>query len=269
MGGDVTIRSQPGQGSLFRFSFSARAVAPVAVATDQPDQRTILHLKDDQAPPRILVVDDREHNVDILTQMLVRVGYQVRPAANGREAVKRFAAWRPQSVLMDIRMPVMDGIEATKRIRTFEDERKLQTAVRAESKAIIIAVSASALENQRREILQPGLADAFIAKPFKEAEILETLRQYLNVAYVYADIDPETKKEELELPREDVAKAVAELPPPLLFGLKEATINLEVDRLKELVMRVEKLDPGLAGYIQKLVERYDFDALGRLWVDTP
>lgn len=268
MGGDVTISSQPGQGSLFRFTFTARVVAAVAVATDQPDQRTILHLKDDHAPPRILVVDDREYNVDILTQMLVRVGYQVRPASNGREAVDQFATWRPQSVLMDIRMPVMDGLEATKRIRTFEDERKLQAAARAEHKAIIIAVSASALENQRREIMQPGLADAFIAKPFKEAEILETLRQHLDVEYVYADIDPESEKEALELAREDAAKAVAELPPPLLSGLKKATINLEVDRLKELVARVEKHDPGLAGYIQELVERYDFDALGHLWVET-
>jgi len=268
MGGDVTISSQPGQGSLFRFTFSARLAAAVSVITDQSDQRAILHLKDNQAPPRILVVDDREYNVDILTKMLVRVGYQVRPASNGREAVDRFAAWRPQSVLMDIRMPVMDGVEATKRIRTFEDECKLQAEAPEDCQAIIIAVSASALENQRREIIQPGLADAFIAKPFKEAEILETLRQYLKVEYVYADIDPETKKEELGLVREDAAKAVAELPPSLLSGLNEATVNLEVDRLKELATRVENHDPGLAGYIRELVESYDFDSLGRLWVET-
>jgi len=264
MGGDLTISSQPGQGSLFRFTFSARVAAAAAVLTDQTDQRTIMHLKDGQAPPRILVVDDREYNVDILTKMLVRVGYQVRPASNGQEAMDLYADWRPQVVLMDIRMPVMDGVEATRRIRTFEEECKMQGEDEAGCRATIIAVSASALENQRKEIMQPGLADAFISKPFKEAEVLESLRKYLKVAYLYDESVPSEIEEAGDPDPTAVTLARERLPAGLLDDLREATINLEVDRLKGLVAQVKAHDHQFADYVRQLVDRYDFDTLGNL-----
>jgi len=264
MGGDVTVSSQPGQGSLFRFTFSVRVAAAVAVATDQTDQRTILHLKDDLAPPRILVVDDREYNVDILTKMLVRVGYRVRPASNGREAVDLYADWRPQVVLMDIRMPDMDGLEATRRIRTFEDECKLQGEDEADCRATIIAVSASALENQRKAILQPGLADEFISKPFKEAEVLESFRKHLKVAYLYGESVPPEIEDAGDLDPTAVTTARERLPAGLLDDLREATINLEVDRLQELVAQVKAHDDQFADHVRQFVDRYDFDALGNL-----
>jgi two-component system sensor histidine kinase/response regulator len=268
MGGDVIAQSQPGQGSVFRLEMTATYTDTVAAQTATTESRTAQHLKDLQAPPRILIVDDREYNVDILAKMLLRVGYQVQAAENGQEAVDQFSTWQPQAILMDIRMPVMDGIEATKRIRALEKKRQPADAKKTGNETLIIAVSASAMEKQRREIMLPGLANDFISKPFKEVEILERLGKHLGVAYVYANHEPREKSDQKGPSPEEAARRVAALPEELVAALRQATVKLDMERLHLLIQEVRKQDLDLATNLELLVEEFNFDQLSQL-LETP
>ena len=122
----------------------------------------------------MLVVDDKEDNREFLAQLLNPAGFDIRQAVNGEDALKQFKAWLPQLILMDLRMPVMDGYEAIRRIRTGAGGKKVK----------IIAVTASIFGEINSEALGAG-ADALILKPFREAELFEKMRILLGAEYVY------------------------------------------------------------------------------------
>ena len=116
MGGDITVRSEVGKGSIFVIHFplnesEAKAVQPI----NQP--RHVLSLRPGQTECRVLIADDLEDNRELLVQILRPAGFEVRMASDGEQAVKEFERWRPHLILMDFRMPVMDGHEAIRRIR--------------------------------------------------------------------------------------------------------------------------------------------------------
>ena len=125
---------------------------------------------------RILAVDDVEPSRLLLQKMLTAVGFEVNQASNGEEAIAVWQEWRPHLILMDMRMPVMDGYEATEGIKSQPEGEN----------TVIIALTASAFEEERLIILSAG-CDDFIRKPFKESELLETIGRYLKLDYIYAD----------------------------------------------------------------------------------
>ena len=295
MSGDITIRNRPGFGAVFKFDCRVRQAEPLTRDDDGFEFHSVLHLKDEIPPQKILVVDDRIFNVDLLSKMLLRVGFEVRQAYNGKEAVALFETWQPNAVLMDVRMPVMDGIEATRRIRAYERRlRQKRSDGDTRQSAAIIAVSASSLEYQKKEILQKGLADDFIGKPFKEMEIYKTLEKYLNVTYTYKNRQYANKKDASLNPDNAIATQTVEnslkndlkenaeqygdkltqldglqrafraLPESLSSRLQEAIINLEIDHIRDLTEQIESADKTLASTILKLIESYDFDTLNTI-----
>ena len=196
MGGDITVQSKLDEGSTFTFTFSAQTIPANSITSEAGpgSARKILRLA--KLPgPRILVVDDKEINRDVLTIMLSQVGYTLKDAANGEECLEAFQSWLPQAILMDQRMPVMDGLTATKLIKATP-----------EGKAIpIIIVTASVLEEDKKEALYQG-ADGFIRKPYKEAELLVELGKLLNIEYIYDEPQEETPE-----PLPDEANIAAEV----------------------------------------------------------
>jgi signal transduction histidine kinase/DNA-binding response OmpR family regulator/ligand-binding sensor domain-containing protein len=170
MDGDITVESAPGLGSKFHLDISLPAAEAEAVAVDTRRVAAVT------TPKRILVVDDTAINRSVLTQLLALVGFEVREAANGEEAIEQWRSWKPHLIWMDWRMSGMDGLEATRRIRAEEKDARTP----------IIALSASALDHERGEILAAG-CDEFVAKPFREATIFATLQKYLGVEYVYEE----------------------------------------------------------------------------------
>src|SRR5438309_501142 len=116
MGGAITVSSQVGKGSVFIIRLPLKEGEAQAVqAKDKP--RHVLRLQPGQPACRVLIADDIEDNRQLLAQLLAPVGFEVRLATNGAEAVLEFEKWRPHLLLMDFRMPVMDGHEAIRRIR--------------------------------------------------------------------------------------------------------------------------------------------------------
>lgn len=297
MSGDITMRNREGTGAVFTFNCLVEKTEPLPTPSSTDASPRILHLREGTAPKKILVVDDRMYNVDLLSKMLLRVGFLVRQAYNGKEAVDLFETWRPHAVLMDVRMPVMDGIEATRKIRACERRlRHLESNGEPHPQAIIIAVSASSLEFQKKEILQKGLAEDFISKPFKEIEIYKTLAKYLDVEYTYIKgqsgnktgfstafqksndakqgrdtIEKETDLKEgkaIDIDRKAsfgrLQEAFFSLPESLSKPLRQAVINLEVDQIREIATQIESMDKPLASKILSLLESFDFDTLGIL-----
>src|SRR3954468_24835114 len=120
MGGAITVSSQVGKGSVFTIHLPLKEGEAQAVQTkDKP--RHVLRLRPGQATCRLLIADDIEDNRQLLAQLLGPVGFEIRLATNGAEAVREFADWQPQLILMDFRMPVMEGREAICQIRAAPD----------------------------------------------------------------------------------------------------------------------------------------------------
>jgi CheY-like chemotaxis protein len=155
--------------------------AAEAEATVAGRARRVSALAPNQPAWRILVVDDTAVNRMVLTRLLDQVGFEVREASCGEEALASWRSWKPHLIWMDWRMSGVDGLEATRRIRAEERER-------GAPRTPIIALSASALDHERGAILAAG-CDDFVAKPFREATIFAKLREHLGVEYVEEDVE--------------------------------------------------------------------------------
>ncbi|MEY4577456.1 MAG: hypothetical protein RL701_2159 [Pseudomonadota bacterium] len=167
LGGTIELESQPGHGCTFRFQIQAHvgrmpSLLPVAAALP-------LQAHAGEHGATILIVDDQAVNRRLLSLLLEPLGHPIIHAANGGEAIAQFAQYRPQLVLMDMRMPVMDGYEATRRIR--------QLATTDQPR--IVAITASALDDENRDIRNSGVDDMLL-KPFRQEALLSVVEEQLS-----------------------------------------------------------------------------------------
>ncbi len=159
MNGDLTVESEFGQGSTFTFTVPVTTLDAIELRSAQTTRR-VVGIEEDQPTFRLLVVDDKEVNRQLMVKFLEPYNFEVREAINGLEAVEIWEEWEPHLIWMDMRMPVMDGYEAT---------RTIKGTTRGHA-TVIIALTASALEEDRVVILSEG-CDAYIRKPFRQEEI--------------------------------------------------------------------------------------------------
>ena len=203
MNGDIHVSSVLNQGTIFKFDIQVQVVQPTEMQTTQ-QTRKVIGLAPDQPEHRILVVEDNQMSRLLLVKLLSSLGFQVREAVNGKEAVALCQSWRPHLIWMDIQMPVMDGYEATIHIKQGQ-RRSQQSAVSSQQSAevkengrhqsaslsplhtqppIIIALTAAAFAEDRAKVLAVG-CDDFVSKPFRREILLDKMAQYLGVRYVY------------------------------------------------------------------------------------
>jgi signal transduction histidine kinase len=176
MGGTIGVESKLGKGSLFYAEIPVqRVVKDESDAIEAPHGR-VLGLKPDQPEWRILIVEDNLENRLLLKKLLETVGFMVREASNGKEAISAFKEWQPHFIWMDRRMPVMDGLEATRRIK----------AMTGGKETVIVALTASVLMEQKNEVLAAG-SDGFLRKPYRTEEIFDCMAKHLGVRYVYEE----------------------------------------------------------------------------------
>jgi PAS domain S-box-containing protein len=246
MGGDITVNSQVGKGSVFVIRLPLKEGKAQAVeAKDKP--RHVLRLQPEQASCRVLIVDDVEDNRELLAQLLAPVGFEIRLATNGAEAVHEFEQWRPHLILMDFRMPVMDGHEAIRRIR----------ALPGGAAPKIIAVTASAMDENRQELMEIG-ADDFISKPFREAEVFQKIHAHVGVEYVYAEHSVAASKDEAA---ELTPESLVGWPQDLIDPMREAVITADLDLLLAKIEEVELRDPRVAQGLRQLAEGFQYQKL--------
>jgi signal transduction histidine kinase/ActR/RegA family two-component response regulator len=177
LGGRIGVESTPGRGSTFRVEVPVAPVADSDLSAAAIARGRVLSLEPGQPEHRILVVEDQMENWLLLQRLLEGVGFQVRVAENGAAGVEVFQAWRPDFIWMDVRMPVMDGLEATRRIRALEGGREVK----------IVALTASVFGEERANVLGAGMTD-FIRKPYRAEEIFDCLARHLGVRFVYDEM---------------------------------------------------------------------------------
>lgn len=249
MGGDITVESDIGKGTVFSFGIQAEVVEGTKIESAPPARRVIA-LEPDQPRYRILIVDDRESNRLLLLSLLAPLGFELREAENGQEALDIWQKWAPHLILMDMRMPVMDGYEATKRIKR---------RPKGQSTAII-AVTASASSEERAVVLSAG-CDDLVRKPFKEAEIFDVIDQHLGVRYVYEDntdtLEPESSEKDMR--KALTPEALGALPPELLAGLEQASVEGDTDRAFGLTEDIRSHDAAVADALALLVADFEYE----------
>lgn len=251
MGGDLTVTSAPGHGACFHLTLPLVAAPPASVSPAVAPPRRMIRLKPGQQPWRVLVVDDRDTNREILVKMLAPLGFIMIEAEDGQAGVEAFAAEAPHLVLMDVVMPVMDGREATRRIRALPEGREVP----------IIAVSASVFEEQLREIIEVGASD-FLRKPLREEELLAKVARFLPAEFEYEGDDTGvTGVAEEPMSAAALAEGLALLPAVARAALLDAARQLDKGRLMAVLKSLDGLAPAVAGRLRVHAESYRFDLI--------
>ncbi len=245
MGGDITVSSIVGQGSIFTFDIKVTLADSVDIETTVASRR-VVGLEPNQPKYRILIVEDIEQNRLLLVKLLTPLGFEVREAINGQEAVTMWQSWQPNLIVMDMKMPVMDGCEATKRIREAPNSQD----------TMIIALTASAFDEQREDILKVGCND-FISKPFRAEVLYEKIALHLNVRYVYAGENQAAATQPLQLTKE----ALSVMPNEWVEQLYQAAIALDEVSIIELIKQIPARESMLAKILTDLVDNFRLDLI--------
>lgn len=245
MKGEITVQSSVGSGSCFRFEFPAPATVETPVSPAAP--RRVTGLAPGQGEIRVLVADDLRSNRDLLREMLAPLGFVIEEACSGQEAIAKAAVGSPRVILMDLVMPGMGGIEAT---------RILRQTCPAESTAII-GVSASAFGDDERRFLEAGI-NAFLAKPFREQELLDVLARHAKVVFETQAFEPSAMPVRTEKP------TLGKMPAAWRESFAAAMAQGNITRLRQLGHDAREMAPELSAYVLEHVARYDLTSLAEL-----
>ena len=251
MGGEISVESQTDAGSVFTLSVPLAAAA--APARSRSIRRgPVLGLAAAAGQPRILVVDDQADDRNLVGQMLALTGFDVRTAIDGQQAIDAFQEWQPRLIWMDMRMPVMDGYAATRRIRELPGGAEVK----------IVALTASAFEEDRAAILAAG-CDEMVKKPLEEQRLFEVMGELLGLRYRYGE-DPAAAPAALAADLD-----LSELPRDLVHQLRTAAEALDIGMTRQIVARLMESHPELAAPLDELVQGFRFDRIADLCKIAP
>jgi CheY-like chemotaxis protein len=206
---------------------------------------------DDRQEYRILVADDKWENRRLLVEWLQAVGFQVSEAGNGAEAIAEWERWAPQLIWMDMRMPVMDGYEATRRIKSSAQGQA----------TVVIALTASAFEHEQAIVLSVG-CDDFVRKPVRESTIFEKIAQHLGVEFIYDE--PQAVTGSADSVGALTTAALAALPADLLASLGQAVEDFDPAMANAVIAQIRTHDAIVADGLAHLLANYRFDTIEAL-----
>ncbi|NEZ54246.1 ATP-binding protein [Adonisia turfae] len=279
MGGKITASSTVGLGTCFQVSL------PIEIADSEsfPVQRyteKVVGLVPDQPDYRMLIVDDEPDNCLVMLDLLRPVGLSVRKASNGQEAIETWKEWQPHLIWMDLRMPEMDGYEATRWIREEAEKAEAEEVERDNSKLktqnskspIIIALTASVFEGKQELMRQAGFDD-FVLKPFQEESIWKKISEHLGAEFVYDSVSVPPNLTNATTPEpvttDELAAALKAMPTEWVSELKQAASSLKGKRVKQLLSEISVTSNGalnkrgnaIVARFNALVENYQFDEI--------
>ncbi len=250
-GGRIWVESSEGQGSKFFVRI------PLEVA--QKSKRTVVETKDsgpervslDGRKPQILLVEDNAVNQKVVLAILSKRGFHVDIAANGLEALSALQKGKYDLVLMDVQMPYMDGIEATRKIRS---ELRL-------TELPIIAMTAHAMTGDRERCIEAGMND-YASKPVNPATLVHTIMRYLDASAEAAPAKAETVKAATTVNEPQAIPEVAPLQ-AIDRGLAARLTDNDTNLFEGMLLLFLQMAPERLEKIQTAVARNDRAALER------
>lgn len=258
MDGSISVKSTPAVGSTFTVTVP---VCPTSRVNGQVEQRerTVIGLVPGQPHRRILVVDDQPENRTLMVRLLSRLGLEVQEATNGQEAIALWQHWKPDLIWMDIRMPGLDGYEATKQIRAMEQE----------AASIIIALTAQASQSDRALALAAGCND-YMSKPLREETLFLKLKEYLGLEYLYAESETPPSSSSISSPDTNDDRLsfdptiLAQVPADWLKTLENLAICGNDRAIVELVNQLAPEFDNFKAQLLDLTNRFEFEQIVHL-----
>jgi PAS domain S-box-containing protein len=247
MSGSINVTSMLDKGSLFRVKLPlVPASVSDIVPPDNLEHGDVMGLVAGQPQYRILIVEDQKENQLLLARLMETLGLPLKFAENGEQSVAIFQSWKPDLIWMDRQMPIMDGLEATRKIRQLPGGKEVK----------IVAVTASAFSEQRAEMLAAGMDD-FVRKPYRSAEIYDCLSRQLNIKYLYADISVNIDETKSSL----TAQMLEVLSSEIRNELHNAIESLDAEKIDAAIAKVALQDIGLSRLLVQLSQSYDYPAI--------
>lgn len=244
LNGTISVESELGKGASFQVTIPVVTAKITDATEDNRYTQEVKSLSDGQPNWRILIAEDNSDNALLLSGLLTDVGFDVKVAVNGYEAVELFKAWRPHFIWMDMRMPVMDGYEASEKIRSLPGGAEVK----------IVALTASAFREQTQSMINAG-CDAVMHKPIDLDEIYQMLEQQLGVRYTYQQKDIKARH------YHPTSKDLDSIPAPLKAYLRDSAKTLDQDDFKTALVPLYDINPELAEYFAMLANGFRFDAV--------
>lgn len=252
MGGEITVKSKINQGSTFEFYIPVQIVNNIQ--SNSLESPKIIGFSGQNQEYRILIVDDKPESRLILFNLLSEIGFVVKEAQNGQEAVFLWETWQPHLILMDMRMPILNGYEATKIIR---QRQKPDFATK------IIALTANVFEEERSQLLQTG-CDDFIPKPFREEMIYEKIAQHLDITFVYESSPVSHSYLQESDTEKQYQQQLAQMNSPWREKLYQSALTARENQLRQLVKEIEIEHQKLAEYLLDLINKLLFDKIAQI-----
>ena len=215
--------------------------------------RQVQRLAENQPAYRVLIIEDQLENRLLLKKLMESVGFHVYEAMNGQQGVEQFIRWQPHFIWMDRRMPVMDGIVATQKIRALPDGNKVK----------IVAITASAFVEQRQEFLNAGVDDV-IGKPYRDTEIYACMNKHLGVRFIYEE--PDNKKPPMKSLFDE--QRIKQLPEALWSELQQAAMSLDIEQSLAVIEKIGAIDRAWADMLAERVNQFDFETIINLSISV-
>ncbi|MBF2005041.1 MAG: response regulator [Chlorogloeopsis fritschii C42_A2020_084] len=239
MGSQIEVESEFGKGSTFYFEVELQEAKDWAKTSRMMQQGTVVGYRGEKRI--ILVVDDKWENRSVLVNLLEPIGFVLVEASQGEEALEQAIAHKPDLIITDLMMPVMDGFELINRLHQSPQFEKI----------VVIASSASVFETDQHKSIDAG-ASAFLPKPVEAETLLELLRKYLQLEWVHeAKVETNTKA--------NIASSnhPAEMIPPakeILQQLLNLVQDGDIQRIQEMAPQLSASDEKLTLFAQQLMQ---------------
>ena len=242
MGSKIRVNSTFGKGSTFWLDLELPAAKRYLEVSPLRKKRWLVGFVGNKR--KVLIVDDNQLNRDLLCRMLGRLGFEVAEAGNGQECLYKAVKFQPDVILMDLQMPVMDGLETTRRLRQLPELKDV----------VLIALSASVFESVQQESILAG-CDDFLPKPIEANHFLEQLRVHLGLEWIYEE-SPENQncKTPSLSPASDFPAYAALLPAASESVAKIVKLAAmgDIEEIFEESAKLESLEPKLVPFATKL-----------------
>jgi len=254
MGSELQVKSSFGQGSIFWIDLDLPEVSEGQEMPSVP-RKTIIGYRGSKR--KLLIADDKWENRSVLVNLLLPLGFEIAEVKDGKDCLNQAMELKPDLILLDMIMPVIDGLETTRQLRQIKNLKDV----------VIIATSASVFDYNQQEYLAAG-CDGFIPKPVQAENLFELLQVYLGIEWIYEDGSAVSNKEiteEIVIPREKLKGEITQaiqpqentlvVPPPTeMASLYELAMMGDIGGILEQAKRLQELDEQFVPFANKLLQ---------------